>query len=112
MSYEIRHYRSGRKIKAVKGWSPSAGLIQLLRDSGDHQLADDLSSAETSVTEVGDFDNTIEPARPHKTRLRGIGDVIAVVVKAVGVKPCSGCKKRQSLANKIIPFKKGSLDEA
>ena len=37
---------------------------------------------------------------------RGLGDTIAKVTKAVGVKPCGGCKKRQEKLNKILPYKK------
>jgi hypothetical protein len=36
--------------------------------------------------------------------MRGLGDVIAAATKAVGVKACAGCKKRQAALNKFIPF--------
>lgn len=37
---------------------------------------------------------------------RGLGDAIAKVTHAVGIKKCGGCAKRQALANKLVPFKK------
>jgi hypothetical protein len=36
---------------------------------------------------------------------RGLGDTIAKATKAVGIKPCGGCKKRQAALNKLVPYK-------
>ncbi len=36
----------------------------------------------------------------------GLGDVIASATKAVGIKPCGGCQRRQAALNKLVPFKK------
>ena len=36
---------------------------------------------------------------------RGVGDTIAKVTSAVGIKPCGGCKKRQQMLNKAFPYK-------
>ena len=36
---------------------------------------------------------------------RGLGDTIAKATKAVGIKPCGACKKRQALLNKMVPYK-------
>ena len=36
---------------------------------------------------------------------RGLGDTIANVTKAVGIKPCGGCKKRQAILNKAVPYR-------
>lgn len=36
---------------------------------------------------------------------RGLGDTIAKATKAIGIKPCGGCKKRQAKLNKLIPYK-------
>ena len=33
----------------------------------------------------------------------GLGDVVASATKAVGVKPCGGCAKRQAALNKATP---------
>ena len=41
-----------------------------------------------------------------KEPLRGLGDVVAAATKAVGIRPCGGCKERQKLLNKIVPFGK------
>jgi len=35
---------------------------------------------------------------------RGIGDTIAKLTSAVGIKPCGGCKKRQQKLNKLFPY--------
>jgi len=37
-------------------------------------------------------------------RSKGLGDTIAKVTSAVGIKPCGGCKKRQRLLNKLVPY--------
>jgi hypothetical protein len=33
----------------------------------------------------------------------GIGDTVAAVTTAAGIKPCGGCKKRQAALNKATP---------
>lgn len=38
-------------------------------------------------------------------RSRGLGDTIAKATKAVGIKPCGGCKKRQQYLNRKFPYK-------
>lgn len=35
--------------------------------------------------------------------LPGVGDVVAGATKAVGVKPCGGCKRRQAALNRATP---------
>ena len=35
----------------------------------------------------------------------GLGDTVAKMTKAVGIKPCGGCKKRQEWLNKKVPYK-------
>jgi hypothetical protein len=42
----------------------------------------------------------------EKEPVAGLGDVIAKVTKAFGVKPCGGCKKRQAYLNKLVPIKR------
>lgn len=44
-----------------------------------------------------------EPESP--TPMRGLGDVVAAVTSAVGIKTCGGCKKRQEALNRLVPFK-------
>ena len=53
-----------------------------------------------------DFDKLGLP-KPSK----GFGDTIAKMTKAIGIKPCGGCKKRQEWLNKKIPYK-DSLDSS
>jgi len=43
-----------------------------------------------------------DPSLPAKSR--GVGDTIAKVTKAVGIRPCGGCKKRQQLLNEALPY--------
>ena len=42
----------------------------------------------------------------QQVAMRGLGDVIAAVTSAVGIKPCGGCKERQEALNKAVPFGK------
>jgi hypothetical protein len=35
---------------------------------------------------------------------RGLGDTIAKITNAVGIKPCGGCKKRQKKLNETFPY--------
>lgn len=34
-------------------------------------------------------------------KLRGVGDVIAAATKAIGIKPCGGCLRRQEELNRL-----------
>ncbi len=38
------------------------------------------------------------------TPMRGLGDVVAAVTTAVGIKPCGKCKERQAALNRLVPF--------
>jgi len=40
----------------------------------------------------------------ERRRLRGLGDVVARVTGAVGIKPCAPCKGRQARLNRWFPF--------
>lgn len=57
------------------------------------------------VTEDGRVVGTawIEIRKPDHSK--GLGDTVAKATKAVGIKPCGGCKKRQRLLNRLIPYK-------
>ena len=46
------------------------------------------------------------PQRRCPAVSRGLGDTIAKITKAVGIKPCKGCKKRQKWLNEKFPYKK------
>ena len=39
-----------------------------------------------------------------KAPSRGLGDTIAKITRAVGIRPCSGCKKRQAALNRRFPY--------
>jgi hypothetical protein len=41
-----------------------------------------------------------------KKKQSGLGDAIATVTEAIGVKPCNGCKERQSWLNVNFAFNK------
>tara|TARA_R100000458_G_C8277993_1_gene253813 strand:+ start:6243 stop:6656 length:414 start_codon:yes stop_codon:yes gene_type:complete len=43
----------------------------------------------------------------QEAKSRGLGDTIAKATKAVGIKPCGKCKKRQAKLNKMFPYKDG-----
>jgi hypothetical protein len=42
---------------------------------------------------------------------RGVGDVIAKVTTAIGIKPCEPCKARQAALNRVLPFTTGAVPE-
>lgn len=37
-------------------------------------------------------------------RAVGAGDVVAAATKAVGIKPCAPCKRRQKRLNRVLAF--------
>jgi hypothetical protein len=55
------------------------------------------------------FEPKTKPPQPAKQGLRGMGDVVAAVAKALGFKqkPNCGCSKRQEALNRIMPFTPG-----
>lgn len=46
---------------------------------------------------------TIRPSSAS-SRWRGMGDVIAWLMKLVGIKACKSCERRKKRINKLIPF--------
>ena len=38
---------------------------------------------------------------------KGLGDTIAKITKAVGIKPCKPCEERRKKLNKLFPYKRG-----
>lgn len=46
-----------------------------------------------------------KPQKPIE-QSKGLGDTIAKITSAVGIKPCGGCKKRQEALNKALPYNK------
>jgi hypothetical protein len=45
----------------------------------------------------------ITPEQP-KQGFRGLGDVVAAATKAIGIKPCQACGRRQAALNRLVPF--------
>ena len=50
-------------------------------------------------------DLSLEPKKTEDTASKGLGDTIAKITTAVGIKPCEGCKKRREWFNKHFPYK-------
>jgi hypothetical protein len=46
----------------------------------------------------------LDDTHPAFPSLRGLGDVVATVTTALGVKPCPPCKERQKTWNDAVPF--------
>ena len=44
-----------------------------------------------------------KPTRRNCSLKKGLGDTIAGVTKAIGLKPCGGCNKRRQKANSLMP---------
>ena len=38
------------------------------------------------------------------SQMRGLGDMVAAVTSAIGVKPCESCKQRRDAFNLLVPF--------
>jgi|GEM_PF-6904444 len=37
-------------------------------------------------------------------KARGLGDAVAATTRAIGIRPCAGCKHRQTILNKRFPI--------
>ncbi len=46
-----------------------------------------------------------EKPAPKPAPSRGLGDTIAKITSAVGIKPCGGCARRREKLNRIFPYK-------
>ena len=46
-----------------------------------------------------------------KEKSKGLGDTIAKITDAVGIKKCKGCEKRQKILNKKFAYKRDLTDE-
>jgi len=53
-----------------------------------------------------EMERLVEEAPPPKQPMRGLGDAVARVTKAVGITPCAPCQKRQEILNQRFPFKR------
>jgi len=47
--------------------------------------------------------NRQDPAQAEAVKKFELGDAVAAATKAVGVKPCGGCAKRQAALNRATP---------
>lgn len=47
--------------------------------------------------------------KPERLERVGLGDMVAAATKAVGVKPCGRCRKRQEALNALTPAPVGRL---
>jgi hypothetical protein len=47
--------------------------------------------------------NKLDPAQAEAVKQFGLGDVVAGATKAVGIKPCGACQKRQAALNANTP---------
>ena len=45
------------------------------------------------------------PSPVPQPQSRGLGDTVAKVTHAMGIKPCGGCKQRQEYLNKAFPYR-------
>ena len=68
-------------------------------------------NAKLNICKIGEYGGnpTVKDCQAcarYQGGLRGAGDVVARATKLVRIKPCGGCKKRQALLNRLIPFGK------
>jgi deoxyribose-phosphate aldolase len=51
----------------------------------------------------------VGPVGAKVAQSKGLGDTIAKITKAVGIKPCGGCAERQEALNALLPYKSPDL---
>lgn len=76
----------------------------------DPPIMDGLTAPEAAEGNVAPPAAFPAPA-PAREPMRGLGDAVARMTKAVGIKPCGGCQKRRELLNKAFPFKQNPPPE-
>ena len=47
----------------------------------------------------------------QRGKSRGLGDTVAKLTKAVGIKPCGGCEERRRKLNSLFPFPGGTPEK-
>lgn len=77
---------------------PACGAINLTDMSDD----DSLEAWTTGIKEPPKLITRAE--REARRPMRGLGDVVAAMTKAVGIKPCGGCRERQKRLNQLFPL--------
>lgn len=55
--------------------------------------------------------NLKEVPKDQKTKINGLGDVIAVITTALGIPTCADCEERRIKFNKMFPFTKVATRE-
>ena len=63
----------------------------------------------------GELDSCCNSCESYEGPSRGLGDRVANLTKAVGIKPCGGCQKRREALNKMtdtILGKKADSDDS
>ncbi len=75
-------------------------LIEGPRADGQSRFACTICKRETGWLDSTRTPETIE----RNCKSRGIGDTIARVTHALGIKTCGGCSERQEKLNELIPY--------
>jgi hypothetical protein len=63
------------------------------------EVPDSVPAAEREAWALAQLDRTRKPQG-----WRGLGDVVAAATKAVGIRQCGPCRKRQEALNRLVPF--------
>lgn len=53
--------------------------------------------------------NASQVEKPLPKQIKGLGDAIEAVTKAVGIKTCGGCAQRRDKLNALVPFKRSPV---
>ena len=69
-------------------------------DDGKMKLVS-MDDFQTAVAAIRDRQHDRKVTPPET--MQGLGDVLAGATKAVGIKPCAGCQKRQAAMNRATP---------
>jgi hypothetical protein len=63
------------------------------------EVPDSVPAAEREAWALAQLDRTRK-----SDGWRGLGDVVAAATKAVGIRQCGPCRKRQEALNRLVPF--------
>jgi hypothetical protein len=85
------------RVREVASCTESEATVETTDPRWRQLCKDAIEKFRTAVAEAA-------PAQP-KQKSRGLGDTIARLTKAVGIKPCGGCKSRQAALNKLVPYR-------
>jgi hypothetical protein len=99
------------KLPIERGILPEH-LRAAIRGIGHNLDADKPTSSEkikaNNVSSNDDFKSGVHastlPNPAPNASPTGLGDLVASFTKAIGIKPCGGCKKRQAALNRLVPF--------